>query len=307
MNRIAFLVAALASTVAPPVLANETEVDTVSAQQERSQQGPPAGVEGGGPPPGVMGESVFDGDFLTIGIGAGLSPSYSGSNDYAIFPLPVITGSVGGVDFNPRPAGVAVDFVPDTRGKTSFDLGVAFRVRSDRVDQIQDDVVELLPDLDRAVEIGPTAGVSFPGIFNRFDSLSFQVDALWDIGGAHDGMSVSPSVTYFTPLGRATFASFTLSTTYVDDDFATYYYTVSPADALISGLPSFQADGGFESVGANVFLAHDLDGNALNGGWSIVGIGGYSRLLGDAKATPFTSIRGSANQFLFGAGVAFTF
>ena len=254
-----------------------------------------------------MGDSVFDGDYLTVGIGAGLSPSYSGSDDYAVFPLPVITGSYGGVDFNPRPAGLAVDFVPDSDEGVSFDLGVAFRVRSDRVDQIKDDVVELLPDLDRAVEVGPTAGISFPGVLNPFDSVSFQVDALWDVAGAHSGMTVSPSVTYFTPLSRATAASFTLSTTYVDDDFSDYYYSVSPAASLTTGLPQFQADGGFESVGVNLFLAHDLSGNALDGGWSIVGIGGYSRLLGDAKDTPFTSIRGSADQFLVGGGIAYTF
>lgn len=279
----------------------------VPASAQDRPSGPPPGPAEGGPPPGVAEDSVFEGDFLTIGLGAGLSASYSGSDDYVIFPLPVITGSVGGVDINPRPAGFALDFVPDQRNKTSFDLGVALRVRSDRVDQVEDAVVKLLPDLDRAIEVGPTAGVSFPGVLNRFDNLTFQIDALWDLAGAHDGMTVSPSITYFTPLNRGTVASFTLSTTIVDDDFADYYYTVSAADALTTGLPTFQADGGIQSVGANVFMAFDLDGNALNGGWSLVAIGGYSRLLGDAKNTPFTSIRGSANQFLIGGGVGYTF
>lgn len=272
------------------------------AQDQAEQSPPPSGPPQGGPPP-----SVFDGDYLTLGIGAGISPSYSGSDDYAVFPLPVIGGSFGGVDFNPRPAGIAVDFIADRRGQVSFDLGAAVRVRSDRADQIKDPVVKTLGELDRAVEVGPSAGVSVPGIFSRFDSLRFSVDALWDIAGAHDGMSVSPSVTYSSPIGRGTLASLSLSASFVDDDFADYYYSITPAQALASGLPAFAAEGGLESLGTNLFLAVDLNNNALDGGWSIIGLGGYSRLLGDAKRTPLTSERGSANQFLIGAGLGYTF
>ena len=35
--------------------------------------------------------------------------------------------------------------------------------------------------------------------------------------------------------------------------------------------------------------------------------GGYTKLLEDAKRTPLTSIRGDADQWLVGAGLAFTF
>jgi outer membrane scaffolding protein for murein synthesis (MipA/OmpV family) len=36
-------------------------------------------------------------------------------------------------------------------------------------------------------------------------------------------------------------------------------------------------------------------------------VGGYTRLLGDAADSPMTSIRGSADQWLAGAGVGYTF
>ena len=74
-----------------------------------------------------------------------------------------------------------------------------------------------------------------------------------------------------------------------------------------SGLPAFQADGGLNSAGANVFMAFDLNGDVTDGGFSLVGIGGYSRLLGDAKNTPLTAIRGSADHWLIGAGLGYTF
>jgi outer membrane scaffolding protein for murein synthesis (MipA/OmpV family) len=36
-------------------------------------------------------------------------------------------------------------------------------------------------------------------------------------------------------------------------------------------------------------------------------VGGWSRLIGDSADTPYTSVRGDANQFILGAGVAYTF
>ena len=48
-------------------------------------------------------------------------------------------------------------------------------------------------------------------------------------------------------------------------------------------------------------------GNAINGGFNIYGIGGYSRLVGGAADTPFTAERGSASQFIGGLGLGYTF
>ena len=72
-------------------------------------------------------------------------------------------------------------------------------------------------------------------------------------------------------------------------------------------MPGFQADGGFESVGTNLLVAYDLGGNLADGGVSLIGIGGYSHLLGDAEDTPFTSIRGDADQWFAAIGIGYTF
>ena len=73
-------------------------------------------------------------------------------------------------------------------------------------------------------------------------------------------------------------------------------------------LPAFDPDGGgFTKAGATLLLAYDLDGDLTNKGFGIFGVLGYSRVLGDAKRSPFTSVRGSADQFLAGAGIGYTF
>ena len=94
-----------------------------------------------------------------------------------------------------------------------------------------------------------------------------------------------------------------VSAKHIDDDFADYYYSV-PAGGP---LPEFQAEGGFESAGVNLLGVFDLDGDVTNSGLALIALGGYSRMLGDAKRTPFTSIRGDADQWMGAVGVGYTF
>lgn len=276
------------------------------AEQLRNR--PPAGGPSGMPPGG---KPVFDDTWVTVGIGAGLVPSYSGSNDYVVFPLPLIVGRVGGVGISPNGPGFALDLLsqPPAAGppETSFSFGPTFRFRNDRDGQIEDEVVERTEDLDTAIEIGVQGGVSIPGVLSRFDRLSFSTQVRWDILGAHDGMLVEPSIGYFTPLGRGAAAQLSANASFVDDSFADYYYSVTPQQSADSGLPEFTADGGLNSVGALAIVTVDLDNNIMNGGFNIYGIGGYTRLIGDAADTPFTSIRGSADQFIGGIGIGYTF
>ncbi|MEP2102041.1 MAG: MipA/OmpV family protein [Parasphingorhabdus sp.] len=261
--------------------------------------------EGQGPP---RGENVFDGDYVTLGVGLAVGPSYDGSDNYRINPLPVILGSVAGIDFEPRGPGLALDVIPDRDGaKVDFILGPVGRARFERNSGIRDDVVRDLGELDVAVELGAVGGLKLNRVFSRFDSLTAQVDLVWDVAGAHEGQVISPSLTYFRPISRGAAVSFSISADHVDDDYANYYFSVSPAGTVASGLPTFSATGGWKNVGASVFGAIDLDGNAANGGFSVILLGNYSRLLGDAKRSPITSIRGDANQYFGAIGVGYTF
>ena len=71
-----------------------------------AQDGPPVETGETAPP---IGETVFDGDWVSIGVGAAYSPSYDGSDDYVVSVLPIVQGSLGGIDINPRPAGLALE------------------------------------------------------------------------------------------------------------------------------------------------------------------------------------------------------
>lgn len=254
-------------------------------------------------------KTVFDGDFLAVGAGAGYVPSYTGSDDYVVSPVPAIAGAVGGIDFAPRGSGIALDFLPDADTGPDFSLGVVGKLNLNRTRRIEDPVVEQVGELDTAVEVGPTAGVGFAGVLNPFDRLSISADATWDVAGAHDGMTVSPGISYLTPLSRGAAVSLSLSTQWVDDDYADYYYSVTPVQSAATGgaLPAFQAEGGFESYGATLFGGYDLNGDLADGGLAVFAVGGYSRLVNDAKDTPFTRLRGDADQWFAGIGLGYVF
>jgi outer membrane protein len=258
--------------------------------------------------PGPVERSVFDGDYLTAGIGVAVGSSYEGSDNYTISPLPVVLGSIGGIDFQPRGPGVALDFIPDQEGaKVDFIFGPVARARFDRQNSIEDPVVRSLGKLDVAVEVGPFAGIQVNRVLNPYDSLTAEVDVRWDVAGAHDGMVVFPSLTYFTPLSRSVVTSLAFSAEYVDDSYADYYFSISPAGSAASGLPIFTADSGWKSAGVTTLTAVDLDGDVTNGGFGLIFLGSYSRMLGDAKRSPVTSIRGSTNQWFGAIGVGYTF
>ncbi len=252
--------------------------------------------------------NVFAGDRLTLGVGVIYGPSYDGSDDYVLSPVPVLQGSLKGVDIAPRPGGVALDFIPDANdAKIGFSLGPVATLSRNRASQIKDPVVRAAGKLDDAVEIGANAGITLNRVLHRYDSLALSADVKWDVAGAHSGRTISPTFTYTTPLSRAALVSLSASMRHVDGQFARYYYSVSPAQASASGLPRFDADGGWESWSLGVLAGYDLSGNALNGGFSVIAIGAYSRMIGDAADTPFTSLRGDADQWSGGLGIGYTF
>lgn len=253
-------------------------------------------------------ETVFDGDWLAVGGGVSYSTSYDGSDDYVLNPIPVLAGSLGGIGISPRAGGVALNLLDGVdQGKVSFSFGPMARLRSNRSGRIKDPVVRAAGELDKAIEIGPSSGMTVNGVFTAYDRVAVGLDVRWDVAGAHGGMIVDPGISYFTPLSRGAVLGVSGGAVWVDDDYADYYYSVSPAQSAASGLPLFVADSGWHKAGASTALGLDLDGNFANGGFAIGLVGGYTRMLGDAKRTPYTSLRGDADQWFAIGGVGYIF
>jgi MipA family protein len=257
----------------------------------------------------VPDRGVFAGDWLTLGIGGGYGPSYEGSDDYTLFPAPLAQGSLSGFDFGARGPGLYVDLVRDSNaeGNVKFLAGPLVRVRTDRNNNIKDPVVRSLGKEDVAIEIGATAGVSFSKVLNPFDSLTLSTDIQWDVAKTHRGRLISPNISYSTPLSTAIFTNLSLSATHVDGNYADTYFSIDAAGSAASGLPVFDAKGGWKSYGASLLGGVDLSGDVRDGGWGVFGLVSYSRLTGDAKRSPVTAIRGDADQWFLAGGISYTF
>ena len=252
--------------------------------------------------------SVFDGDYLTLGVGLGYGAQYEGGDEYEIFPAPLIQGKLGGVEISPRPGGIALDLIPDgENAKVGFSLGPVVRYRANRTGKLKNPHIAALGKLDAAVEVGANAGVTVYRLLSDYDALTISSDLRYDIAGAHKGRVIAPGISYFTPLSRAAAVVLSVSGEFVDDNYADYNFSVSSTGALASGLPAFEAKGGLKSYGPTLLGVYDFDGNLLDGGLSAFALAGYSRLAGDARRSPVTSIAGSPDQWIVGAGLAYTF
>lgn len=261
------------------------------------------------PPVDMSDRGVFGGDWVTVGLGAGYGPSYDGSDEYVLFPAPLAQGSVGGIEFGARGPGLYADLIADSNSDSNvkFLAGPLLRFRMDRNSNIKDPVVRLLGKEDVAIEVGATAGVSFSKILHPFDTLTVSSDIQWDVAGAHKGRVISPSISYSTPLSTAIFTSVSLSATHIDENYADTYFSIDQAGSTASGLPQFDADGGWKSYGASLLGGVDLSGDARDGGWGIYGFINYSRLTNDAARSPVTSLRGDADQWFMAGGISYTF
>lgn len=294
----------------------------VAADQPPAPEAPPAQGEAAAKPYGptpeqlrllgtaaAMSQSVFAQDFyMTVGLGAGFVPSYEGSDQYVFFPAPVVQGNYKGYAFGARGPGLFVDLIKDpVLPKVEYIAGPIIRARLERNNRIRDTVVKRLGDRPIAVETGASGGVKINRIFNRFDSLTFQADALFDISGAHSGAILTPQVSYNRLLGTKGVVNLSASADFVDGDFADYYFSIDAAGSAASGLPRYRAGGGLKSIGTSALIGLDLSGNALDGGWGVFVLGSYSRLQGDIADSPIVAIRGDADQFFGGAGLTYTF
>ena len=245
-------------------------------------------------------------DTVTIGAGAAYIPDYEGSDDYRVIPAAAIRGRVGGISFFTRATYLYVDVIPRGSGKLEFDVGPIVGVRLNRTGKIKDDFVDLLPDRKTAFEVGGFAGVTYHGLTNPYDALSFRVDVVKDLGNAHESTVFTPTIDFGTPLSRTTYVGASLSAEWAGGGYADYYYSITPADALVSGLPAYDADGGFKSWRLGLLVNQSITGD-LTHGLSVFGTGSYSRLSGDFKDSPIVDDRGSAGQWLAAVGLAYTF
>ncbi len=233
-------------------------------------------------------------DAPRLGLGAAVVPQFEGSSDYRVIPAPVFSFSLGPVGIRSNGPGVEADVI----ASRAFDAGPVLRWDGGRDPaNIDNAAVSALPKIDGSVMLGGFAQFNYPLADGMF--LSPRVTVLQGLDGGHEGLIVEGTLGVTRVMDDWTFGG-RAGVTYADDDYMNALFSVGPASP--SGLAAFNPGPGIKDIGLSVFGTYKLSDN-----WSVTGVAGYKRLVGDAADSPIVSVAGDENQGFLSLGVSYTF
>jgi outer membrane scaffolding protein for murein synthesis (MipA/OmpV family) len=250
-------------------------------------------------------------DYLTVALGAGIIPSYTGSDETIFIPALVVRGRLHGFAFITRGVNLSVDLAREHAGDdVDFKFGPLLNIRTERSARIQDPQVEALGAIPRTLEGGFYTGIAKTGVLtSKHDQLGVRVSYVHDLLGKHGSYVMIPSVEYGTPLSHTAYLGAQASVSYVGKGFGRQYYDIDAAGSAASGLAVYDAAGrksGFAKMAITLAAAKSLSGD-LRKGWAVVVAGQYGRMLGRYARSPIVADAGDADQWLGGLGLAYTF
>jgi MipA family protein len=132
--------------------------------------------------------------------------------------------------------------------------------------------------------------------------LRTRVEGLQDFGAA-DGMTANFALDAVIPLSAGATLSGGPRARAVSAGAESPYFSINQAQSIASGLPVYNAGGGWQAVGAGTQLKY-----RYNPRWATYGFVEYDKLVGVTAASPIvTEPGGSSNQWKLGVGVTYSF
>ncbi len=214
-------------------------------------------------------------------------PEYEGSDDYDFQGFPMIDITWRDTFFLNPIKGVGAYFWNRNDVKLGAAVGYSFG-------RDEDDSSDLdgLGDIDG----GATANVLFEWAIEDF-SLSARYEQQFT--GHDTGFQVHAGLGYSLQLGKKTMLKPSVKTTYSSSEYMEEYFSISAGQSTQSGLPVYEADAGFKSLGLQLLALYRLGGH-----WGLQAMAGYKRLVGDAADSPVVK---DENQYLLGVGLSYSF
>lgn len=244
----------------------------------------PASAQSPGDPWGLFGDRWQAGGLVYV------SPKFEGSKSYSVIGFPVIA-----------PAGlgdsgvIQVNGIDDIRWRAlqfgAFEFGPLGGYRFGRD---QDDATRLRGTGD--IE-GGLVGGGFATY--RMGPLALSASYHRQLTGDETGGLIRFQGQVVTPITSSFKVTTTVGTNYADDDYMTSLFGVNTFQSKASGLPVYLPSAGFKDVYIGAVGTIDL-----NDRWTLMLIGRYSRLIGDAADSPIIE---TENQFYGGAALTYKF
>ena len=244
----------------------------------------PAVAQTSSDPFGLFGDQWQAGGLIYI------SPKFEGAKSYEVTGFPFVA-----------PAGLGDEGVVQIKGADdirfrvlklgNFDFGPVAGYRFGR-DQ---------GDADHLHGLGDVDGGLIVGAFGTYHMGPFSVSASYhhQVTGDDTGGLVRLGAEFVTRPYSWLKLTTSVGTNYALDDYMTSFFGVTPGQSLASGLPVYSPSAGFKDVNVGLTAAMDLDKR-----WSLMLIGRYARLIGDASDSPVVE---TDNQFYGGAALSYKF
>ncbi|NMM43430.1 MipA/OmpV family protein [Rhodospirillaceae bacterium KN72] len=205
-------------------------------------------------------------DHWVLGIGAAIAPTYEGSDEYAVDPVPLVDVKYGRF-FAKTGSGIGLNVVEtDT---ITAGVGVNWMKGYD-----EDDVATGIDGVDDA--FGARLFVS--GRVRGFVTTLATTQAVTE---TDRGMTVNATVAYpVRPTDRLTITP-SLGTTWANEKYMNSYFGIDASEAAASGYAQYEPSGGFKNVTFRVAAGYRIT-DSINAVGSI----GISHILGDAADSP---------------------
>ncbi len=234
----------------------------------------------------------------TIVGGMAAVPEYEGAKKMRVIPL-----VAGEVRWDKRYFAIeGVTARVNLLNSDTVEFGPAADLTFGRRAKVKSVAVRALGRIDDAYQVGAFAAIKTASLLREGDSLRLSLQATRDVSDVHKGWVGEAALGYRLPVGTKFALNTQASLRFADDKYARTYFSVTSAGAAASGLTAFTAKGGLKDVGLSLTATY-----ALSDRWSLLGYGGYRRLVGDFGNSPVVRTAGDRNQLTGGVGVGFRF
>jgi outer membrane protein len=229
---------------------------------------------------------------VTLGVEGRVLPTYEGSGNMMLRPFPM---------FDVRRAGKPARFRSPRDGFSfgildygRFIAGPTTKVRFAR-NEGDSSNLRGLGDIGWTFEAGAFAE------YWPTDLLRTRVELRQGFGG-HHGLVSDITADLVVPVTKQLTLSGGPRTTLVSSAYSNTYFSITPAQSIASGLPVYNARGGFHSVGAGAQARYEWSPQ-----WATHMFVEYERLVGDAANAPLVATYGKRDQIQLGIGATYSF
>jgi len=233
------------------------------------------------------------GDFIALG--AASVAEFEGSSNQRIQPL-----AIGRIDLGRSGSlrlfgnSVQYNFLPST---SRWSLGPMVSYRIGRDSGVDDPVIARMREVDDTAEVGMWIQYAYPDAILGGDRLLLDAEIR-----SGDGRLFSLIAGYLFPRAGALQIGLDARATFANDKYMQTNFSIDEDNRARSGLPLYEAKGGFRDLVLGVSAAYDFADN-----WLVTGRIGVKRLAGDAADSPIVTERGDKTSPYLGIALGYRF